>query len=136
MHGRTRCQFYKGEADWGAVRAVRNAVAIPLVVNGDITSFEKAVTALEMSGADAVMVGRGAQGQPWLPGQIGARIETGIVESVPSLAEQFKYIRTLYDEGLQPLRTAHRPAPRAQASGWALEIAAPVQRAPATTLKS
>ena len=77
VHGRTRCQFYKGEADWGAVRAVRDAIAIPLVVNGDITSFEKAVTALEMSGADAVMIGRGAQGQPWLPGQIGRRLETG-----------------------------------------------------------
>src|SRR5689334_22529817 len=59
VHGRTRCQFYKGEADWAAVRAVRNAIRIPLVVNGDITSFEKAVSALEMSGADAVMVGRG-----------------------------------------------------------------------------
>src|SRR6202030_1584496 len=58
---RTRCQFYKGEADWGAVRAVRDAIGIPLVVNGDITSFEKAVSALEMSGADAVMMGlRGA----------------------------------------------------------------------------
>ncbi len=74
VHGRTRCQFYKGEADWGAVRAVKDAIAVPLVVNGDITSFEKAVTALEMSGADAVMVGRGAQGQPWLPGQIGRRL--------------------------------------------------------------
>src|ERR1700680_3445189 len=53
VHGRTRCQFYKGEADWAAVRAVKDAIAIPLVVNGDITSFEKAVSALEMSGADA-----------------------------------------------------------------------------------
>src|SRR5450755_510823 len=53
VHGRTRCQFYKGEADWGAVRAVRDAVDIPLVVNGDITSFDKAVAALNMSGADA-----------------------------------------------------------------------------------
>src|ERR1700710_3119370 len=78
VHGRTRCQFYKGEADWAAVRAVKDAIAIPLVVNGDITSFEKAVSALEMSGADAVMVGRGAQGQPWLPGQIGRRLENGI----------------------------------------------------------
>src|SRR3979409_1876017 len=73
VHGRTRCQFYKGEADWGAVRAVKDAIGIPLVVNGDITSFENAVSALEMSGADAVMIGRGAQGQPWLPGQIGRR---------------------------------------------------------------
>src|ERR1700749_1761155 len=82
VHGRTRCQFYKGEADWSAVRAVKDAISVPLVVNGDITSFEKAVTALEMSGADAVMVGRGAQGQPWLPGQIGRRLHSGVVESV------------------------------------------------------
>ena len=75
VHGRTRCQFYKGEADWRAIRAVKDAISVPLVVNGDITSFEKAVSALEMSGADAVMIGRGAQGQPWLPGQIGRRLE-------------------------------------------------------------
>src|SRR5476651_982518 len=97
VHGRTRCQFYKGEADWSAVRAVKDAIGIPLVVNGDITSFEKALTALEMSGADAVMVGRGAQGQPWLPGQIGRRLESGIAESAPSLAEQLDHLRTLYD---------------------------------------
>src|SRR6202142_2377543 len=93
VHGRTRCQFYKGEADWSAVRAVKDAIGIPLVVNGDITSFEKALTALKMSGADAVMVGRGAQGQPWLPGQIGRRLESGIAESSPSLAEQLDYLR-------------------------------------------
>src|SRR5256714_13472531 len=95
VHGRTRCQFYKGEADWGAVRAVKQAVRIPLVVNGDITSFEKAVSALEKSGADAVMVGRGAQGQPWLPGQLGRRMETGVAEAPPSLADQLKPIRAL-----------------------------------------
>src|ERR1700760_4760046 len=93
VHGRTRCQFYKGEADWGAVRAVKDAVTVPLVVNGDITSFEKAVSALEMSGADAVMIGRGAQGQPWLPGQIGRQLETGVIEATPSLVEQLGYIR-------------------------------------------
>jgi tRNA-dihydrouridine synthase B len=136
VHGRTRCQFYKGEADWGAVRAVRDAVAIPLVVNGDITSFEQAVTALEMSGADAVMVGRGAQGQPWLPGQIGRRLETGIAESAPSLAEQLKYVRTLYD-GIcshYGLRIGLRHARKHL--GWALEIAARHGRAPAATLKN
>src|SRR3979411_638211 len=98
VHGRTRCQFYKGEADWAAVRAVRQAIRIPLVVNGDVTSFEKAVSALQMSGADAVMIGRGAQGQPWLPGQIGRRLETGITEAAPPPAEQPKYIRALYDD--------------------------------------
>src|SRR6202043_2140853 len=98
VHGRPRCQFYKGEADWGAVRAVRDAIGIPLIVNGDITSFEKAMSALRMSEADAVMVGRGAQGKPWLPGQIGRRIETGIAESAPSLTQQRGYIRTLYDD--------------------------------------
>jgi tRNA-dihydrouridine synthase B len=136
VHGRTRCQFYKGEADWGAVRAVRDAIRIPLVVNGDITSFEKAMSALEMSGADAVMIGRGAQGQPWLPGQIGRRIETGVEESAPSLAEQLGHIRGLYDDVCSHygLRVGLRHARKHL--GWALEIAARCSRAPAVTLKA
>src|ERR1700710_1458684 len=136
VHGRTRCQFYKGEADWSAVRAVRDAIGIPLVVNGDITSYEKAVAALRMSGADAVMVGRGAQGQPWLPGQIGRRLETGIAEPSPSLAEQLKYVRALYDEVCSHygMRIGLRHARKHL--GWALEIAAQCSRAPAMTLKS
>ncbi|QWG20874.1 tRNA dihydrouridine synthase DusB [Bradyrhizobium sediminis] len=136
VHGRTRCQFYKGEADWGAVRAVRDAIGIPLVVNGDITSFEKAVTALEMSGADAVMVGRGAQGQPWLPGQIGRRLETGVAESAPSLADQLGYVRALYDDVCSHygLRIGLRHARKHL--GWALEVAAQCSRAPAMTLKT
>ncbi|SHH17866.1 tRNA-U20-dihydrouridine synthase [Bradyrhizobium erythrophlei] len=136
VHGRTRCQFYKGEADWGAVRAVKESIRIPLVVNGDITSFEKAVAALEMSGADAVMIGRGAQGQPWLPGQIGRRIETGIVESTPSLAEQLGYVRALYDEvcAHYGLRIGLRHARKHL--GWALEVAARCSLAPALTLKT
>ena len=136
VHGRTRCQFYKGEADWSAVRAVRDATTLPLVVNGDITSFEKAVSALEKSGADAVMVGRGAQGQPWLPGQIGRRLETGVAEAPPPLAEQLNHIRALYDDvcGHYGLRIGLRHARKHL--GWALEVAARCSRAPAATLKT
>ena len=135
VHGRTRCQFYKGVADWAAVRAVRDAVSVPLVVNGDITSFEKAVQALEVSGADAVMIGRGAQGQPWLPGQIGRRLETGQAEMAPSLTEQLAHVRALYDEVCSHygLRIGLKHARKHL--GWALEIAAQYSRAPAETLK-
>jgi tRNA-dihydrouridine synthase B len=136
VHGRTRCQFYKGDADWAAVRAVKDAITIPLVVNGDITSFEKAVSALEKSCADAVMVGRGAQGQPWLPGQIARRMESGVAEAPPPIAEQLNHIRALYDEicSHYGLRIGLRHARKHL--GWALEVAGRCSRAPAGTLKS
>ena len=70
VHGRTRCQFYEGKADWHAIRAVRDAISIPLVANGDVQNLADANAILEASGADAVMVGRGSYGQPWLPGTI------------------------------------------------------------------
>jgi nifR3 family TIM-barrel protein len=74
VHGRTRCQFYKGTADWTAVRAVREAIAIPLVVNGDIVDGATAEAALTASGADAVMIGRGVYGRPWIAAEIEAHL--------------------------------------------------------------
>jgi tRNA-dihydrouridine synthase B len=77
VHGRTRCQFYTGQADWAAIRAVRAAVRIPLVANGDIADAESARTALAHSGADAVMVGRAARGRPWALAGIAANLAGG-----------------------------------------------------------
>lgn len=84
VHGRTRCQFYKGKADWRAIRAVRDAVSIPLIANGDCCGYDDADDMLAQSGADAVMVGRGAYGKPWLPGHIAHYLKTG--ERLPDVS--------------------------------------------------
>ncbi|MFN0263665.1 tRNA dihydrouridine synthase DusB [Tepidamorphus sp. 3E244] len=87
VHGRTRCQFYKGEADWHAVRAVRDAVDVPLTVNGDITDLDTANQALEASGADLVMVGRGSYGRPWAIGEIDKGLKGETPDAPPSRVE-------------------------------------------------
>lgn len=97
VHGRTRNQLYNGEADWNAVRAVKEGVSIPVIVNGDIECADDAKKARELSGADGVMVGRGAYGKPWILKQIIDYFKTGHESADPSRVEICSLVIEHYD---------------------------------------
>jgi tRNA-dihydrouridine synthase B len=101
IHGRTRCQMYKGEANWAFVRKVKDAVSVPVIVNGDINTLEDSREALRQSGADGVMIGRGAYGRPWFLAQAMAELTGAGRRPDPSLDEQLETMLQQYEEMLE-----------------------------------
>ena len=118
IHGRTRMQFYEGRADWNAIRAVRDAVSIPLVANGDVDTSDDVAQILKRSGADAVMVGRAAQGRPWHIGCLAGHAGPAASEIGDLVVEHYEAMLSLYgnEAGLRHAR---------KHLGWYLERNAP-----------
>jgi len=101
VHGRTRCQMYNGSANWQLISNVKNAVKIPIIANGDIRNATDAATALKLSGADGVMVGRACYGRPWLISQINAELCGSSAKKAPALHEQKEIVLKHFAEMLE-----------------------------------
>ena len=122
VHGRTRCQFFNGDADWSAIARVKQAVSIPVIANGDVLCLKDAQQILALSGADGVMVGRGAYGRPWLPGVLSVQLKNGPAD-VPTMSEQHTLVREHYEEMLVHYGRDHGVRCARKHLGWYLERA-------------
>ena len=128
IHGRTRCQFYTGSADWRAIASIASAVDLPVLANGDLVAAEQVPAMLAASGGAGVMIGRGAQGRPWFPGQVAAYLaqspDARHVPADPSLAEQCDVLLELYEGWLSHYGVDLGRRQARKHIGWALETAA------------
>ncbi|MFG1463228.1 tRNA dihydrouridine synthase DusB [Xanthobacter sp. DSM 24535] len=124
IHGRTRCQFYTGRADWEAIAEVKAEVSVPVLANGDLVACADAAPMLAASGADGVMIGRGAQGRPWFPGQVAGFLEAGRVPAEPDITEQRDVLLEMYEGWLSLYGVGLGVRQARKHLGWALEAAA------------
>ncbi len=124
VHGRTRAQFYNGEADWAAIAKVKSEISVPLVANGDLTTYEDAAEMRSLAQADAVMIGRGARGRAWFPGHVGRYLESGETPANPSLEVQREVLLELYEGWLSHYGAARGVREARKHIGWTLEVAA------------